>query len=150
MQVDYNSKFVAAENLSNSQSLTIINKCKKIFLQYGIPKELITDKGPEFTSHHFKKFTKNWDFKHQTVSLHYHQSNGLVEWSIQTVKQTLKKAKYDQQDEYLALLFLNSQPNENGISPAQKLFNCQLHIHLSSVKPLLAQKFICYWNFQTL
>ena len=53
--VDYNSKFVAVKNLKNSQSLTIINTCKKIFSQYGIPKELITDNGPDFTSHHFKK-----------------------------------------------------------------------------------------------
>ena len=137
--VDYNSKFVAVENLNNSQSLTVINKCKKIFSRYGISKELITDNRPEFTSHHFKKFTKSWDFKHQTVSPHYHQSYGLVERSIQTVKRTLKKAKYDQQDEYLALLFLNSQPNENGISPAQKLFNRQLHTNLPLVKPLLPQ-----------
>ena len=138
--VDYNSKFVAVKNLNNNlQSLTIINKCKKIFSQYGIPKELITDNRPEFTSHHFKKFIKSWDFKHQTVSPYYHQSNGVVERSIQTVKRTLKKAKYDQQDEYLALLFLNSQPNENGISPAQKLFNRQIHTNLPSVKPLLPQ-----------
>ena len=51
----------------------------------------------------------------------------------------MKKAKYDQQDEYLALLFLNSQPNENGISPAQKLFNRQLRTNLPSVKALLPQ-----------
>ena len=70
--VDYNSKFVTVENLNNWQSLTVINKCKKIFSQYGIPKELITDNGPEFTSHHFKRFAKSWDFKHQTVSPHYH------------------------------------------------------------------------------
>ena len=61
--------------------------------------------------HQFKNFSKSWDFKQQTVSPHYHQSNDLVEWSIQTVKQTLKKTKHDQQDEYLALLFLNSQLN---------------------------------------
>ena len=54
-----------------------------------------------------------------------------------TVKRTLKKPKYDQQDEYLALLFLNSHPNENGNSPAQKLFNRQLRTNLRSVKPLL-------------
>ena len=84
--VDYNSKFVAVENLKNSQSLTVINKRKKIFWQYGIPKELITDNGSEFTSHHFKKISKSWGFKHQTMSPHYHQSNGLVERSIQTVK----------------------------------------------------------------
>ena len=48
-------------------------------------------------------------------------------------------ATYDQQDEYLALLFLNSQPNENGISPAQKLFNRQLRTNQPSVRPLLPQ-----------
>ena len=42
----YNSKFAAVENLKNLQSLTIINKCKKTFLQYGIPK-LITENGLE-------------------------------------------------------------------------------------------------------
>ena len=129
--VDYNSKFVAIENFKNSQSLTVINKCNKIFSQYGIPKELITDNGPEFTSHYFKNFSKSWDFQHQTVNPHYHQSNGLAERSIQIVKRTLKKAKYDQKDKYLALLFLNSQPNENGISPART--------NLSSVKHLLPQ-----------
>ena len=87
-----------------------------MYSQYGIPKELITDNEPEFTSHHFKKCSKSWNFKHQTVSPHYHQSNR----SMQTVKQTLKKTRYDQQDAYLALLPLNSQPNfENEISPAQ-------------------------------
>ena len=37
--VDYYSKFLAVENLNNSQSLTVINKCKKIFR-----KELIIGK----------------------------------------------------------------------------------------------------------
>ena len=37
------------------------------------------------------------------------------------------------------MLFLNSQPNENGISLAKKLFNRQLRINLPSVKPLLPQ-----------
>ena len=68
LTVDYNSKFVAVENLKNLQSLTVINKYKKMFSQYSIPKELITDNKPEFTSSHFKKVSKNWDFKHQTVS----------------------------------------------------------------------------------
>ena len=105
----------------------------------GIPKELVSDKGPEFTSHHFKTFAKSWNYKHQTVSPHYQQSNGLVERSIQTVKRTLKGAKYYQQNEYLALLYLNSQRKEKGISPAQKLFNSQFCTNLPLVKLLLPQ-----------
>ena len=35
------------------------------------------------------------------------------------------------------MLFLNSQPNENGISPVQKLFNSELRTNLRPVKALL-------------
>ena len=72
--VDYNSKFVFVDNLENSQSLSVINKCKKIFLQYGIPKEVISDKGLEFTSNHFKKFSKGWNFKKLHSKFLLHQS----------------------------------------------------------------------------
>ena len=67
----------------------------RIYFQHDIPKKLITDNVLEFTSHHFKKFSQSWNIKRQTFSPHYHQSNGLVEQSIQTVKRTLKEAKYD-------------------------------------------------------
>ena len=58
--VDHNSKFIAMKNPKNSRSLTVINKCQKIFSQYGIPKELITDNGLKFASHHIKNFSKRW------------------------------------------------------------------------------------------
>ena len=80
--VDYYSKFIAVENLKNPQSETVINKCKKVFSQFGIPKELITDNGPEFSSHKFRSFSKTWDILHKTISPHYHRSNGLAERSI--------------------------------------------------------------------
>ena len=51
----------------------------------------------------------------------------------------MKGAKYYQQNEYLALLYLNSQPKEKGISPAQKLFNSQFRTNLLLVKLLLPQ-----------
>ena len=56
------------------------------------------------------------------MSLNFHQSNGLVEHAIQTVKCTLKKAKLPSEDHFLSMLFLNTQPDENGLSPAHKLF----------------------------
>ena len=59
--VDYYSKFTAVENLQNPQSENVINKCKKVFSQFSIPKELITDNGPEFPSRKFRSFSKTWD-----------------------------------------------------------------------------------------
>ena len=70
---------------------------------------------------------------------HYHQPNGFVERLIHTLKRILKKAKYNQQEEYLALFFFffNSSLNENRISAAPKLFNLHLYKNLHSVKCLL-------------
>ena len=90
---EYYSKLIIIETLEDLQSSTVINKCKKTFSQFGTPNELVTDNGPEFTSHYFKSFSRTWDFQHRTINLHFHQSNGLVERCIQTVKRTLKKAK---------------------------------------------------------
>ena len=65
--VNYYSKLIAVENLQNLQSETVINKCKKVFSQFGISKELITDNGPEFSSHKFQSFSKTWDIIHKMI-----------------------------------------------------------------------------------
>ena len=92
LMINYYSKFIVIEMLKNLQSSTVINKCLKIFSQCGTPKELVTNNRSKFTIHYFKSFLRIWDFEHQTISLHFHQSNGVVERSIQTVKCTLKRA----------------------------------------------------------
>ena len=89
--------------LKNLQSSTVTNKCKNIFSQFGAPKELVTDVGPEFTSHYFKSFSRTWDFEHRTFSSHVHQSNELVERGRQTVKLTLKKATLTNEEHYLSI-----------------------------------------------
>ena len=111
LTVDYYSKFIAVENLQNPQSETVINKCKKVFSQFGIPKELITDNDPQFSSHKFRSSSKTWDILHKTVSPHYHQSNSLAERFIQTVKRTPNEAKLNSEDHFLEMLSLNSQPD---------------------------------------
>ena len=70
------------------------------------------------------------------ISPHYHQSNGLAERSIQTVKQTLNKAKLNSEDHFLAMLSLNSQSDQNGTSSAEKLFGHKLRTTLPSLIPL--------------
>ena len=75
------------------------------------------------------------------ISPHYHQSKDLAERSIQTVKQTLNKAKLNSEDHFLATLSLNSQSDQNGTSSAEKLFGHKLRTylrlyHLPKVTPL--------------
>ena len=67
--------------------------------------------------------------------MHFHQSNRLAERGIQTIKHGLEKAKLANEDHYLSILFLNSQPEENGYSSTYRLVNRRIHIILYSVKP---------------
>lgn len=65
--IDYFSRFIVIETLKNLQTSTAINKCKKIFWQSGTPKELVTNNGPEFTSHYFKSFQEPGIFNIQPL-----------------------------------------------------------------------------------
>ena len=47
----------------------------------------------------------------------------------------LKKWKLANEDYYLPILFLNSQPDENGLSHAHKIFNRPICTNVPSVKP---------------
>ena len=51
----------------------------------------MSDNGPQFDSSEIKKkIANNYDFNHITSSLHYPQSNGLVERTVKTIKMMLK------------------------------------------------------------
>ena len=56
--LNYYSNVVAVENLQNPKSETAINKCKEVFSQFGISKELIMNNCPELSSHKFVHFQK--------------------------------------------------------------------------------------------
>ncbi|GJQ81969.1 hypothetical protein Trydic_g4702, partial [Trypoxylus dichotomus] len=72
----------------------------------------------------FGKFASEYGFTHVTSSPRYAQSNGLVERTIQTVKNTVKKSRLDGTDPYLALLMLRNTPILSEIpSPAQILYS---------------------------
>jgi hypothetical protein len=71
---DYTSKYIEIERIPVKSSLTVVNRIKKIFAHYGIPKELYTDNSPEYTAPSFKHFSNEWDFKHITSSPHFSQS----------------------------------------------------------------------------
>ena len=89
--VDYHSKFFEVCLLADTLSSTIVTHMKSIFARQGIPKIVVSDNGPQFSSYGFATFAKQWDFKHVTSSPTYPQSNGMAERTVQTVKNLIKK-----------------------------------------------------------
>jgi len=56
--VDYFTNYPEVIQLNNTTSETVISCLKQIFTTHGIPRELITDNGPQFSSYLFKQFSQ--------------------------------------------------------------------------------------------
>ena len=96
----------------------MIEALKSIFSRYGIPEEVRSDNGPQYSSIEFAKFASIYGFEHITSSPLYPQSNGQAERTVQTVKQLIKKFN----DPYLALMSYRATPlTWCSFSPAELL-----------------------------
>lgn len=115
------SNFPEVEKLSDTSSTTTISALSAIFSRYGIPVEVCTDNGPQFSSYEFAKFAKRYDFTYITSSPGYPQSNGLAEKGVQVVKRILKKSADAGEDFWLGLLAYRSAPLEDSRSPGELL-----------------------------
>lgn len=134
---DYYSRYLEVVYLASTTSSTIINKLKCIFARWGIPQEMTTDNATYWTSNEFAEFTKSYDFKHVTMSPHYHQSNGAAERAVQNAKKIL-----NQTDPFLALMIYRATPIEaTGHSPAQLIMGRQPRTTI----PTLAKNLEPHW-----
>ena len=123
--VDYYSKMPIVRKMPTSQcnSAKTITVLKELFAEHGIPEEIRSDNGPQFASHLFAEFTKDWNIKHSTSSPRNPRSNGQAESAVKIVKGLLTRAKCSGQDPYLALLAYRSTPVDSHLrSPAEMLY----------------------------
>ena len=79
VSVDYYSKWPEIAKLDNLSSGNTIMYMKSQFSRNGIPDEVVSDNGPQFSSQEFEKFKEDYGFKHITSSPHFAQSNGQCE-----------------------------------------------------------------------
>ena len=89
--VDYLSQYIEIARLTKETSSEVIQQLKFIFARHGIPRQVISDNGPQFASLEFTKFAKAYDFTHTTSSPRYPQSNGEVERAVRSIKSLPKK-----------------------------------------------------------
>ena len=65
--VDYYSRFIEIAHLDCMTTEEVIVRIKAIFARHGIPEELISDNGPQFSSHLSLKFSQEYGFDHITI-----------------------------------------------------------------------------------
>lgn len=105
---DYFSCYVEVVKLSHTTSPDVTAHLQSMFARHGIPEQLISDNGPQFSSTSFSKFAKDYEFTRMLTNPHYPQVNSEVERTVQTVKNLLKKTP----DPYKALMVYRATPLE--------------------------------------
>ena len=130
---DYYSRYIEVDRLYSTRASFIIMKMKGILARHGIPEQVFSDNGPQFSCTEFAQFANTWGFVHSTSSPRYPQSNGLAEKAVHTAKRTIMKATASSRHPYIALLEYRTTPiSDCGKLPAQLLMSRRLRSILPS------------------
>ena len=93
--MDAHSKWPEVFEMPNTSSSKTISVLRQLFSSHGLPHQLVSDNGPQFTSSEFALFLKANGVKHIRCSPYHPSSNGLAERFVQTFKQAMKSSVRD-------------------------------------------------------
>jgi len=136
--VDAHSKWPEVFDLaSNSTSQSLISRIRDTICRYGIPEQIVSDNGTQFTSEEFKRFCELNGIRHSTSSVYHPRSNGEAERFIQTFKDAMKAADGDKALALQKFLFFYrvTPHTTTGRLPCEVLQGRSLHTTLDLTYP---------------
>ena len=140
--VDYATRYPEAVALPNIDAISVAEALVQVYSRVGIPQEVLSDLGTQFTSELMKEVSRLLSIKQLTTSPYHPACNGLVERYNGTLKLMLKRLceeKPRDWDRYLhALLFAYREvPTESlGFSPFELLYGRSVRGPMEILKEL--------------
>lgn len=126
--VDYATRYPEAIALPSVDTDRVAEALLEMFSRVGVPTEIVTDRGSQFTSQMMTEVRRLLSIKHLPTTPYHAMGNGLVERFNGTLKQMLKKMCSEQPkswDRYLpAVLFAYREAPQAslGFSPFELLY----------------------------
>lgn len=84
--VDAHSKWPEVIPMSTRSAVRTIEKLRKLFPTYGLPEQLVSDDGTQFTADEFWAFVGSNDMKHIKSAPYRPATNRIAERFVQTFK----------------------------------------------------------------
>ena len=89
---DYVTKWVEEKSLFRATEKSIVEFIyEDIFTRFGVPHEIVTDQGTQFTSKMMRELTEKYGIKHCKSSPYHPQDNGQVESTNKVLETILTK-----------------------------------------------------------
>ena len=133
-----------------TDSTSTIRIIQHWFSTLGLPFQVVTDNGSQFTSSEFVRFMKLNGIKHMRTPVYHQSSNGQVERYVQTIKKGLKSNSHiqgelqEKLDKFL-LAYRSTPSTVTGVSPAKLLFGREISTRLDVIKPRLSVSNVPPW-----
>ena len=144
--VDAYSKWPEIFIMEHPTASCTVRKLRQLFSRFGVPEQVVSDNGTQFTSSIFSEFCQQNGIRHIRTPPFHPQSNGQVERFVGTFKNALKKSRGEgTTDEILErfLFIYRSTPNPqttNGVSPAEALLGRKIRTHFDVIRPTPARE----------
>jgi len=137
---DSHSKWIDVKIMGRITASDTIMELRDVFSFMGLPKTIVTDNGPTWTSLEFRQFLSANGVKHITVSPYQPSSNGLAERTVQTFKQAMVKLnKGTLREKVLRFLtrYRNTPHTTTGRCPSELVFGRKTRTHFDLLHPSL-------------
>ena len=92
--VDAHSKWAKVIEMKSTTAAATITQLRQLFAPYGLPEQVVTNNGPQFSAGEFNSFLKSNGVKHIQCISYHPSSNGAVEHFIQTFKRPSEQEEH--------------------------------------------------------
>ena len=138
--VDAYSKYSGVIRMKNTIAAETTDKLINLFAQFGLPKQIVSDNGVQFTSGEFDEFCKRYGIHHIRSAPYHPATNGEAERFVQTFKHGMKAMAEDsrsltQRLQFFLLSYRTSPHSTTGRPPAELLFGRNIRTPLDLVLP---------------
>ena len=129
---DYATRYPEAIALKSIEAECIAEELMKVFARVGVPKEILTDQGSNFTSQLLMELYRLLHIKPIRTSPYHPQTDGLVERFNQTLKAMLRRTAdeegkdWDRLIPYLLFAYREVPQASTGFSPFELLYGRQV------------------------
>lgn len=136
--VDAHSKWMDVHLMHSITSEKTIEKLRIIFANHGIPRKVVTDNGPTFTSLEFREFMQRNGIVHIKSAPYHPSSNGLAERAVQTFKRGIARISGNTLQERVSKFLFNYRITPHtvtGAAPSELLYGRRIRCRLDSWFP---------------
>ncbi|XP_018396210.1 PREDICTED: uncharacterized protein K02A2.6-like [Cyphomyrmex costatus] len=135
--------------IMNTDATSTIEALREVFARFGLPSQIVTDNGAQFTSKEFAVFCMKNKIKHSTSPAFHPSTNSAAENFVKTLKTALAKLMKDPKNKSASiktllnrflLAYRTTSHCVTGETPAKLMFSRNVRTLIDLIKPAFKKR----------